>query len=467
MTGILTIADASRAIAAGALSPVTLTEACLARIRAQNPVLDAVVCLTEERAMADAARAAREIAAGRKRGPLHGIPYGLKDIIDTAGIRTTCHSRIHLERVPEHDAEVARRLAEAGGVLVGKLATHEFATGGPAFDLPFPPARNPWDPRRFTGGSSSGSGAAVGAGLLPLALGTDTGGSIRLPAAYCGIAGLKPSYGRVSRRGVAPLSFSLDHVGPLAWTVEDCAIALQVLAGYDPGDPGSADLPVPDYLAGLTGEVSGLRLGYVRSFHANGADPAMVAGLDAAVQALARLGMEVVEVELPPLDLFQACARAISGAEAYAVHEQDLRTRPELYARVTRERLSLGAYVTGPDYVQAQRLRRELNAAVATVLERVDVLASAVIPTPAPLIEDVEDGPWRHRAPITGPFNITGEPALSLCCGYSADGLPLALQLSGRMFEEATVLRVGHAYELATPWRDRRPALAAAAGVSA
>ena len=462
MTAIATIADASRAIAAGTLSPVELTQACLARVKDHNPTLDAVVCLVKERAMADAARAEREIAAGRRIGPLHGIPYGLKDIIDTAGIRTTCHSRLHLDRVPAADAEVARRLAAAGGVLVGKMATHEFATGGPAFDLPFPPARNPWDPRRFTGGSSSGSGAAVASGMVPLALGTDTGGSIRLPAAYCGVAGLKPSYGRVSRRGVAPLSFSLDHVGPLAWTVEDCAIALQVLAGHDPGDPGSADLPVPDYLAALTGDVTGLRLGYVRAFHAEGADPAMVAGMDAAVEALARLGMEVVEVALPPLRLFHACARAISGSEAHAIHEHDLRTRPELYARVTRERLSLGAYVTAADYVQAQRLRRELSAEVAKVLLRVDVLASCVISTPAPLIEEVEDGPWRTKPPITGPFNITGEPALSLCCGYTGDGLPLALQLSGRMFDEATVLRVGHAYEMATPWRDRRPALAMA-----
>ncbi len=459
MTGILTLADASRAIASGTLTSTALTEQCLGRIERHNGAIDAVICLRAEQAMEDADRADKETAAGRRRGPLHGIPFGLKDIIDTAGLRTTCHSRIHLDRVPTDDAEVARRLAAAGGVLVGKLATHEFATGGPAFDLPFPPARNPWDRRRFTGGSSSGSGAAVASGMVPLALGTDTGGSIRLPAAYCGVAGLKPSYGRVSRRGVAPLSFSLDHVGPLAWTVEDCAIALQVLAGHDPQDPGSSDVPVPDYAAALTGDVAGLKLGYVRALSET-ADPAMVAGLEAALEALAKLGMEVIEVELPPLHLFQACARAISGTEAFSIYEQDLRTRPELYARVTRERLSLGAFITAADYVQAQRLRRELNASVSAVLGRVDVLASCAIPTPAPLIEDVEDGPWRTRAPITGPFNITGEPALSLCCGYSADGLPLALQLSGRMFDEATVLRVGHAYEAATPWRERRPAMA-------
>jgi aspartyl-tRNA(Asn)/glutamyl-tRNA(Gln) amidotransferase subunit A len=455
----LTLATAAHGIKSGALSPVALTKAYLERIKRFDGALNSVVLLTEDRALADADLAEREIAAGRYRGPLHGMPYGLKDIIDTAGIRTTCHSRIHLERVPSADATVAARLKAAGGVLVAKLATHEFATGGPAFDLPFPPARNPWRTTHFTGGSSSGSGAAVSAALLPFALGTDTGGSIRLPAAYCGIAGLKATYGRVSRRGVAPLSFSLDHVGPLAWTVEDCALALQILAGHDASDPGSADLPVPDYAAALGAGIAGLTIGYVRAFHANGADPEMADGLDAAMAAFERLGAKVIEVTLPPMRLFQACARAISGAEAFSVHEQDLRTRPELYARVTRERLMLGAYVTAADYVQAQRLRRELTALVDEALRGVDVLATAAILAPAPRLDDVETGPWRSNPPITTPFNITGHPALSLCCGFSKSGLPLALQLAGRAFDEATLLRAGHAYEQATPWRERRPLL--------
>lgn len=462
----LTIAGASRALKGRTLSPVDLLEATLEQIRRCDPVLNAFVLLTEARARADAERAHREIADGRLRGPLHGAPYGLKDIIDTQGIRTTCHSRLLIDNVPTRDARVATLLHEAGGVLLGKLATHEFATGGPAFDLPFPPARNPWNPACFTGGSSSGSGAAVASGMLPLALGTDTGGSIRLPAAYCGVAGIKPTYGRVSRRGVAPLSFSLDHIGPLCWTVEDCALSLGVLAGFDAADPGSADLPVPDYAAALDGGVSGKTIGYVRAF-SEGASDDMAAGIEAALAELSRLGARIVEVELPGMALFQAAYRAICGAEGFAVHAHDLRTRPDLYARVTRERLMVGAFVTGEDYVQGQRLRRELTASVDRALRDVDLLASAAILTPAPRLEDVDTSPLRRAAPITVPFNITGHPALSLCCGYGTGGLPLALQLVGRPFDEARVLGIGHAYERATRWRERRPMIAPSAAAAA
>lgn len=455
----LTIAGAARALRERRLSPVDLLEACLERVRAWDPALNAFVLLTEAHARADAERAHREIAAGQWRGPLHGVPYGLKDIIDTEGIRTTCHSRLLMDNVPARDAHVTALLREAGGVLLGKMATHEFATGGPAFDLPFPPARNPWDRTCFTGGSSSGSGAAVASGMLPLALGTDTGGSIRLPAAYCGVAGLKPTYGRVSRRGVAPLSFSLDHVGPLAWTVEDCALSLGVLAGFDPADPGSADLPVSNYAAALEGGVAGLTIGHVRNF-SDGASDDMAAAIEAALGELARLGARIVEVQLPAMSLFQAAYRAICGAEGFAVHAHDLRTRPHLYARVTRERLMVGAFITGEDYVQGQRMRRDLTTAVDRALRDVDVLAAATILAPAPRLEDVDTSPLRRAAPITAPFNITGHPALSLCCGYGKAGLPLALQLVGRLFDEARVLRAGHAYERATAWRERRPLIA-------
>ena len=455
----LTLAGAARALQARTLSPVELLDASLERIRAWNPALDAFVLLTEARARDDAERAHREIASGQWRGPLHGVPYGLKDIIDTAGIRTTCHSRLLLENVPAKDAHVAALLHQAGGVLMGKLATHEFATGGPAFDLPFPPARNPWNRSCFTGGSSSGSGAAIASGMLPLALGTDTGGSIRLPAAYCGVAGIKPTYGRVSRRGVAPLSFSLDHIGPLCWTVEDCAVSLGILAGFDAADPGSADLPVPDYTAALAGGVAGMTIGYVRSF-SDGASDDMAAGIEAALDELSRLGARIVEVELPPMSLFQSAYRAICGAEGFAVHAHDLRTRPHLYARVTRERLMVGAFVSGEDYVQGQRVRRELTAAVDRALQEVDLLAAATILAPAPRLEDVDTSPLRRAAPITVPFNITGHPALSLRCGYGSGGLPLALQLVGRAFDESRVLRAGHAYERATQWREQRPAIA-------
>ncbi len=347
-------------------------------------------------------------------------------------------------------------------ILIGKLATHEFATGGPAFDLPFPPARNPWNTAHFTGGSSSGSGAAVAAGIVSLAMGSDTGGSIRLPAAYCGTVGLKPTYGRVSRRGVAPLCYSLDTTGPLTWTVEDAALALQVLAGYDPRDPGSADVPVPDYTAALRGGVKGLRVGYCRAFNADGEVGAeQAAALDQAVQTLAKLGAEVGEVALPPNAQFQACARTISHSESFAIHAKDLQERPELYARVTRERLMLGAFISARQYVNAQRLRRILTRKVDALFESCDVLLSAVIPGPAPVLEETDDGPWRRQQPLASVFNVTGHPCMAQPCGFAANGLPLSAQFIGRHFDEATVLRVGHAYEQEAGWIRKRPALAA------
>ncbi|WP_087720826.1 amidase [Salinicola salarius] len=455
----LTIASAGRAFRDGSLSPVTLAEHCLARIRHYDGALHSVLLITESCALEDAQRAERELADGIDRGPLHGIPYGLKDIIDSAGIRTTCHSQRDIDRVPATDAEVAIRLRKAGGVLLGKMATHEFAIGGPSFDLPFPPARNPWNTDHFTGGSSSGSGAAVAAGFMPLALGSDTGGSIRLPAAYCGLAGLKPTYGRVSRRGVAPLSYSLDHVGPLTWTVEDCALSMQILAGFDAGDPGSARVPVPDYRQALDGNIRGLKVGYLRQFHARDCDEELIRGMDTAVGQLASLGAEIIEVSLPAMRRFQAAQQAILAAEGFSIHGPDLRERPETYGQNAFERLCMGAFVTGADYIDAQRAARALIAAVETVLEDVEIIACTTVPAPAPRIEDVEVVPFRSQPPLTAPFNLTGHPALSLCCGYSDTGLPLALQLVGRYFDEATVLRAGHAYEQATTWRDRRPAL--------
>ena len=456
-----TLAEAGRKIAAGDLSPVALTEAALARAEALNPRLDAFIEITAARARAAAARAEREIAGGRRRGPLHGIPYGLKDIYDAAGLRTTAHSRLLLDNIAVADAETTARLEAAGMILIGKLATHEFATGGPAFDLPFPPARNPWNTDHFTGGSSSGSGAAVAAGILPLAMGSDTGGSIRLPAAYCGTVGLKPTYGRVSRRGVAPLSYTLDTTGPLTRTVEDAALALQVLAGHDPRDPGSADVPVPDYRAPLRDGVKGLRVGYCSAFNRDGeVDAEQTAALDQTAQALAKLGAELVEVALPPNAQFQACARTISHSESFAIHAQDLRTRPELYARVTRERLMLGGFLTATQYVQAQRLRRILTRKVDALFETVDVLLTAIIPGAAPVLKETDDGPWRRQQPLASVFNVTGHPCMAQPCGFSKDGLPLSAQFVGQHFDEATVLRVGYAYEQARGWINKRPALA-------
>jgi aspartyl-tRNA(Asn)/glutamyl-tRNA(Gln) amidotransferase subunit A len=301
----------------------------------------------------------------------------------------------------------------------------------------------------------------VAAGIVGLAMGSDTGGSIRLPAAYCGTVGLKPTYGRVSRRGVAPLCYTLDTTGPLTWTVEDAALALQVLAGHDSLDPGSADVPVPDYCARLRDGVKGLRVGYCSAFNRDGeVDAEQTAALDQAAQALGHLGAEVTEVAIPPNAQFQAVARAISHSESFAIHAKDLRTRPELYARVTRERLMLGGFLTATQYVQAQRLRRILTRKVDALFETCDVLLTAIIPAAAPVLEETDDGPWRRQQPLASVFNVTGHPCMAQPCGFSKNGLPLSLQLVGRAFDEGTVLRAGHAYEQAAGWINNRPALA-------
>jgi Asp-tRNA(Asn)/Glu-tRNA(Gln) amidotransferase A subunit family amidase len=452
-----TLAEAGRAIASGDLGPVDLTEWALARAEALNPELFAFIEITAARARERAREAASEIAAGRRRGPLFGVPYGLKDIYDAKGLKTTAHSRLLLDNIAAADAATTERLEAAGMILIGKLATHEFATGGPAWDLPWPPARNPWNRDHFTGGSSSGSGAAVAAGILPLALGSDTGGSIRLPAAYCGIVGLKPTYGRVSRRGVVPLSFSLDTCGPLTRTVEDSALALSALAGYDPQDPGSADELVPDYLRGLKDGIEGLKIGYARAFSEEaGVGAGQRRALDDAAVVFKGLGAEVVEVSLPPLDHLQAVARAISHSESFAIHQKDLRERPQLYARVTRERLMLGAFIGASQYVAAQRWRRLLTAQVDALFAACDALLCAAIAGPAPRLDAVDTNPWRREQPMTAVFNVTGHPALVQPCGFAESGLPLSLQLVGRAFDEATLLRVAYAYEDATPWRERR-----------
>ena len=459
----LSIAGAGRKLRDGAVTSAALTEDALGRIAAIDPLLDSFVLVTADRAREDAARADRDFARGVDRGPMQGIPYALKDIYDTAGIPSTCHSRLRAEVVPGADSVVAARFRDAGGVLLGKLATHEFALGGPSFDLPFPPARNPWNRDHVPGGSSSGSGAAVAAGLVRMAMGSDTGGSIRGPAAYCGTVGLKPTYGLVSRRGVFPLSTTLDHCGPLSWTVEDSAIALQATAGYDRLDPASAEVPVPDYRAGLGRGVEGLRLGLPRRFYTGveGASPEAVAAIDQAAHTLEGLGATVEEVELPEYDLFNACGRVIMYAEAYAIHEEDFRSRPMDYGLVTYLRMTLGAFVTAVDLHQATRLRRELSRAGNEQLVRYDALLTASTLCPAPAFADYPPSNPVPNFPIqTMPFNVTGNPALSVPAGFSASGLPLGVQVVGRAFDEATVLRIGTALEAATGLAARRPALA-------
>ena len=414
-----------------------------------------------DEALAAARSAEAEIIAGRSRGPLHGIPIGLKDIYETKGVPTTGHSKVMIDHVPLRDATVVQRFSEAGAIVLGKLATHEFAFGGPSFDLPWPPARNPWDTTRFTGGSSSGTGAAVAAGLVLGGTGSDTGGSIRGPAAYCGVAGLKPSYGRISRAGILPLAFSLDHAGPMAWNAEDCGIMLQAMAGYDPADPASGDHPVPDYRASLSGEVKGLRIGLIRHFYEtdNPANEATRRGIAAAVKVFEELGCSVRELRVSPLADWAACGIMIMLAEGYAIHEATLRERFSDYGEAFRDRMALAVLTTGADYVQAMRLRRELVAEFATAMADLDLVITAAAASEAPIFDSVGKFAILERPSLTMPFNVTGTPAMSVCCGYTTDGLPLAFQLASKPFDEATVLKAAHAYERATPWRSIRPRL--------
>jgi aspartyl-tRNA(Asn)/glutamyl-tRNA(Gln) amidotransferase subunit A len=463
---LLTVAEASRALHSGQLSPVTLTEAYLERIAALDGELHSYVTV-----LRDAARsAARDSAAGRARGPLHGIPIGLKDTYKTCGIRTTAGSPRYQDHVPDQDAETWVRLRDAGAILLGKQETHEFAIGGPDFSLPFPPARNPWNTAHYPAGSSSGSAVAVAAGLCAAAMGSDTGGSIRGPAAYNGIVGLKPTYGRVSRRGVFPLSYTLDHCGPLTRTVEDCAILMQVLAGYDPQDPASTDASVPDYRATLTGRLDGLTIGVIRHFHERdavvdfGADSApsaaYVDAFDAACRTLESLGARLVDMQISPLIDYLDTNRLIMLAEAYALHETDFRERPQLFGHYMFARIGLGAFLSAADYVEATRRRRELAVEFAQALRDVDVAISANATGPAPRIDSVSTYSTFERASYTAPYNLTGSPALSVPIGFE-DGLPLAFQIAGKPFDEAGVMRVGHAFEQATEFHRQRPAIAA------
>jgi aspartyl-tRNA(Asn)/glutamyl-tRNA(Gln) amidotransferase subunit A len=457
----LSIAEAGRKLRDGSVTSAALTEDALARIASIDPKLNSFITVTADRARGDAAAADAAFGKGIDKGPMQGVPYALKDIYDTAGIRSTCHSKLRIDHVPAADCVVEEKFKAQGAVLLGKLATHEFALGGPSFDLPFPPARNPWNPEHIPGGSSSGSGAAVAAGLVRMAMGSDTGGSIRGPAAYCGTVGLKPTYGLVSRRGVFPLSTTLDHCGPLSWTVEDSAITLQTIAGYDALDPASVDISIPNYLDGLDRGVEGLRIGLPRHFFAKAEDvsPEVISAIDRAVETLTKLGAVVEEIALPDYDLFNACGRIIMYAEAYAIHERDYQTRPLDFGLLTYLRMTLGAFITATDLHQAMRLRRELSHAVNLKLKSYDALITASALVPAPAFADIpRDAP--PAMPVqTMPFNITGNPAMSIPTGFSVSGLPLSMQIVGRAFDEPTVLRIGAAFEAATGLSVRRPPL--------
>jgi aspartyl-tRNA(Asn)/glutamyl-tRNA(Gln) amidotransferase subunit A len=450
----LSIAEMGRQLRAGTVTSESLARDALSRVTARDGALHAFVLVTQDRALEDARRADAELKAGKDRGPFHGIPYALKDIYDTAGIRTTCHSKLRVDIVPKQDSVAAARLREAGGVLLGKLATHEFAIGGPSFDLPFPPARNPWNPAHVTGGSSSGSGTAVASRMVRMAMGSDTGGSIRGPAAWCGTVGIKPTYGRVSRRGVFPLSWTLDHIGPLTRNVEDAAITLQVLAGHDAQDPASANVPVPDYRAALEKGVSGLRIGIPRAFFATAQaiTPECTAELDRIAAELREAGATVEDIELPDYALFSAAGRVIMMAEAFAIHEADMKTRLLDYGEITAGRFILGAAITAADFIHALRARRELTDAVNVALSRYDGLLTLATLATAPRFDQPTDS-LSSASPIqTIPFNVTGHPSMSVPTGLGANGLPIGVMLTGRPFDEATVFRIGRAVEKLSGW---------------
>jgi aspartyl-tRNA(Asn)/glutamyl-tRNA(Gln) amidotransferase subunit A len=441
------------------ISPVELTDAYLDRIERLDSKLHSYLTVTAEQAGAEARRAEQEIGRGWYRGPLHGIPIGLKDLFDTAGIRTTAGSRILADRVPTQDSTVTGRLRAAGATLLGKQMMHEFAIGLPDPGDYFPAPHNPWDLERTPGGSSSGTGAGLAAGLCAGGMGSDTGGSIRNPASYSGIVGLKPTYGLISRRGVITLSWTLDHAGPMARTVADVAILLQAVAGHDPADPASADVLVPEYVPALTGSAQGLRIGVPRSDleRAEGVEPDVLRAFYEAVDVLGRLGADVRDVSLPMIDQARIVQPTIMLSEAVAFHEPWLRTRRQEYGRGFRDRVPSGLFYSAADYIQALRGRalicRELEALMATV----DLIAAPTVPRAAPTYAEDAATPARLRGLFTGIFNVTGQPSISLPCGFDGRGLPIGLMLSGRAFDERSVLRAADAYERATDWHLRRP----------
>lgn len=460
MVELGSLAAVAAAIRAGKVSPVEVTRHCLERIARLDGRLRAFITVDADGALAAARRLEAEAARGQWRGPLHGVPLAFKDLCAIGGLPTSCGTATPDYFTAAPDCTAVRRLLDAGGVGLGKLNMTELAMGALGDNPHHGHARNPWNPEHCTGGSSSGSGVAIAAGFAVGAIGTDTGGSIRLPAAFCGITGLKPTYGRVSRAGVVTLSWTLDHTGPMARSAEDCAFMLQALAGHDPADPASAREPVPDYLAGLEGGVNGLRVGVVRDYFFEQVEPETVAALERALGELGRLGASVRDVTIPSIHATPSFM-VIMLSEAYAYHERDLRTRPELYGLVLREKLMAGGLFRAEEYVQAQRLRAQIREDTARVLETVDVLITPTALGPAPAFKVVHDPDFPFAKSNMGPFNITGLPTLAIPTGFSSAGLPLSMQIAGRPFDEATVLRAGHAYQRATDWHRRRPPIPA------
>jgi aspartyl-tRNA(Asn)/glutamyl-tRNA(Gln) amidotransferase subunit A len=460
--------ELARLVATKAVTPVEVVQAHLDRIGALDGTIKSYITVMGDSARAAARAAEARVNARETLGPLHGVPIGLKDLYCTKGVKTTGGSRILGNWMPTEDATVVTRLAAAGGIMLGKLNMHEFAYGPEGLNAHYGTPWNPWDrtTHRICGGSSSGSGAAVAAGLCAGALGSDTGGSIRIPSSLCGLTGLKPTYGRVSRAGALPLAWSLDHVGPMCRSAADCALMLGAMAGYDPRDPSTSVLPVPDYAAALTGQVTGLRIGLLGRFFLESAGAPQRQATEQAVKTLEGLGASVREITLEQMKHAAAASAAVISAESYAYHEPWLRTRATEYGPDVRERLLVGAFVSGSEYLKGQRVRRLIRDEVDRVLGDVDVLIAPTLPIAAVPVGarevDIDGKPQPVRPSLvryTRPFNVSGHPVASVPCGFTVDGLPIGMQVIGRTFDEATVLRLADAYQRVTDWHTRRPPL--------
>ena len=456
----LTIREAADLIRSGSLSPVELTQAFLDRIEKTDGRLNSYITVLADEALQEARAAEAEIRQGAYRGPLHGIPMAHKDLYDTAGVRTTAGSRVYADRVPTEDSTVIARFREAGAILLGKLSMYEFALGGPDPTTQFALARNPWNLEHIPGGSSSGSGSAVASGQCMGALGSCTGGSIRGPASYCGVVGLKATYGRVSRAGVVTLSWSQDHCGPLTWTVEDSALMLQAIAGHDPKDPASSTAPTSDYAEAIREDISGLVVGLPRHFFFDprpSVDPEVQATVETAVKELESLGARVEEVTIPSLEYVRSANSIIMLTEAYSFHADNLRNRPGDYGQQARVRFRTGGLFSAYDYLQATKIRQVAKREFAQALEKVDVLVSPTMTQPAAPFQGYDPATTARDPSFTAPYNFTGLPAISVPCGFTQKGLPVGMQIAGKPFAEPDILRVAHTYERHAGWYRRRP----------
>jgi aspartyl-tRNA(Asn)/glutamyl-tRNA(Gln) amidotransferase subunit A len=450
----ISLSDAVRLIAQRKISPSELIDAVIDRIERLNPEMSAFITVIKEH------------AAFMDRSPLRGVPLSAKDLYDTKGILTTAGSKVFAGRIPDKDATVITKLKKAGGIIVGKNNLHEFAFGVTTVNPHYGTARNPWDRDRISGGSSGGSASAVALGMGFGSLGSDTGGSIRIPASLCGVVGLKPTFGRVSLRGVVPLAWSLDHAGPLTRTVEDAATLLEVIAGYDPLDPFSRNVEVPRYTGALTGSIKNVRIGVPDNYFYDGLAQPVDEALRNALRDLGNLGAQIVQVSMPCVPIHRAAWLQIASPEAYSYHELYLREHAALYGADVRARLEAGRELLSIDYVRAQRARTLIKEKCKELFNTIDVIVTPTVPIPAPRIEELHkalgDGPETVAASLgrfTRFFNLAGLPAISIPCGFTKDGLPIGMQIAGKAFDESTVLRVAHAYEQDRQWFLRRPAI--------